>query len=57
MKQKQNNNLYGQTRKRVALDDFVLSETVYPLQTVLPKHPHAAAYFCFVLHGNLKVAL
>jgi AraC family transcriptional regulator len=45
------NNLYGKTRKRLELNDFVLTETVYPSQTILPRHSHSKAYFCFVLQG------
>lgn len=56
MKQKQDSNLYfyGKTRKRLELTDFFLTETTYPSQTILPKHSHSAAYFCFVLQGDFE---
>src|SRR5713101_4286370 len=45
---------FGATRRRSAMVDAVLSDAWYDAKTVIPKHAHRQAYFCFIRVGGYE---
>jgi AraC family transcriptional regulator len=45
-------HFFGETVRRRETGDVILTETVYPPRTRIPRHSHAAAYLCYVRSGG-----
>ncbi|MEW6736608.1 MAG: AraC family transcriptional regulator [Acidobacteriota bacterium] len=50
--QKFDGYLYGKIERKIEINEFLLAETAYTSQLVLPAHTHKHAYFCLVLDGT-----